>query len=151
MTDIVEPSVRSRMMSRIRGTNTRPELLVRKALFAAGFRFRLHRRDLPGVPDVVLPKRRVVVFVHGCFWHRHEDCRYFKLPSTKISFWRDKLNSNVQRDARNLSALQAAGWRVLTVWECAIRDGETLKNLPQLLAKWVNGSEITGEIRGFSH
>jgi DNA mismatch endonuclease (patch repair protein) len=148
LADIVDGKTRSRMMSGIRGRDTKPEMVVRRALFAAGFRFRLHRRDLPGVPDVVLPGRRVAVFVHGCFWHRHGGCRYAKLPSTRQEFWKAKLEGNAARDACATDALLAAGWRVLVVWECAVRDRETLSALPETLSLWINGTGATGEIRG---
>ena len=148
MADVVSQKVRSRMMSGIRGKNTKPEMAVRKALFASGFRFRLHRRDLPGAPDVVLPGRRVAVFVHGCFWHRHAGCRYAKLPSTRPDFWKAKLEGNAERDRRAIGALSAAGWRVLVVWECAIRDRKTRSGLPGILAAWISEAEAVGEIRG---
>lgn len=108
-------------MSGIRVRDTRPEVIVRKALFAAGYRFRLHRKDLPGTPDIVMPGLRVVIFVHGCFWHSHCGCRFAKVPETRREFWIDKLSKNVQRDLRNREALLSAGWRVLVVWECATR------------------------------
>lgn len=148
MTDTVSPNKRSQMMSGIRGKNTKPELLVRKALFSAGFRFRLHCRKLPGVPDIVLPKHRVAVFVNGCYWHRHDGCKFFKLPSTRVEFWKEKLNGNKKRDLLKSSALQAAGWRVLIIWECAVRDQTILKNLPKLFSDWLNGGNMTGEITG---
>ena len=134
-------------MSGIRSKDTRPEVAVRKALHAAGFRFRLHRRDLPGAPDVVLPGRHVAVFIHGCFWHRHVGCRYAKLPSTRPEFWKAKLEGNAERDGRNAGALRALGWRVLVVWECAVRDRDTLSALPEILSRWILGSGTTGEIR----
>jgi len=148
MADIVAPKIRSRMMSGILGKNTKPEIAVRRALFAAGFRFRLHRRDLPGAPDVVLPGRRVAVFIHGCFWHQHMACRYAKLPSTNPEFWKAKLEGNSIRDRRNVEALLALGWRVLTVWECATRDRDLLPVLPEILTGWIRGAEPIGEIRG---
>ena len=119
-------------MSGIRGKNTKPELLARRALFAAGYRFRLHRRDLPGAPDIVLPGRKVAVFAHGCFWHMHVGCKNAKLPSTRTEFWRGKLEGNVARDRRAIEALLADGWRVLTVWECATRDAICLAALPEV-------------------
>ena len=150
--DVVDQKTRSKMMSGIRGRNTKPEIAVRKALHAAGFRFRLHRRDLPGSPDVVMPGRKVAIFVHGCFWHRHENCRFAKLPSSRADFWRLKLEGNAERDRRNQGALRTAGWRVLTVWECAIRDRKTLATLSQALAEWINSPEPVGEIRdGWPH
>ena len=137
-------------MSGIGGKNTKPELLVRKALFAAGFRFRLHRKDLPGRPDVVLPSRRVVVFVHGCFWHAHQGCRYAKSPATRREFWEAKLASNVERDRRATKALLSAGWRVLVVWECATRSSGVLEKLSELLTRWIEGAELNGELSGMS-
>jgi DNA mismatch endonuclease (patch repair protein) len=136
------------MMSGIRDRNTRPEMAVRRALFAAGFRFRLHRRDLPGAPDVVLPGRKVAVFVHGCFWHMHSKCRYSKLPATRPEFWRAKLGRNVERDKNVVESLLAMGWRVLIVWECAIRNKETLFVLQDNLSYWIRGSDSFGEISG---
>lgn len=145
MTDVVDPATRSRMMSGIGGRNTKPEIVVRKALFAAGFRFRLHRKDLPGRPDVVLPGRRVALFVHGCFWHAHQGCRYARTPASRREFWEAKLAANVERDIRARDALLSAGWRVLVVWECATRSVEIRKSLPELLARWIAGPEVSGE------
>ncbi|SCX93367.1 T/G mismatch-specific endonuclease [Nitrosospira sp. Nsp13] len=135
-------------MSGIRGKDTKPEMVVRRALFAVGFRFRLHRRDLPGMPDVVLPARKVAVFVHGCFWHMHKGCHYARLPSTRVEFWKNKLNGNMARDQLAVEALIARGWRVLVVWECAVRDRETLADLPESLAEWIRGASTTGELCG---
>ena len=146
MTDIVAPSIRSRMMANIKGKNTKPETVVRKALFAAGYRFRLHRKDLPGSPDVVLPGRRVAVFVHGCFWHMHAGCKNAKLPATRPEFWRDKLQGNVDRDARAVEALLLQGWRVLTIWECATRDAALREDLPEILRSWIEGDALRGDI-----
>lgn len=146
MADVVDPATRSRMMSGIGGRNTKPEIVVRKALFAAGFRFRLHRKDLPGRPDVVLPGRRVAVFVHGCFWHAHQGCRYAKTPASRRDFWEAKLAANVERDGRAIVDLLSAGWRVLVVWECATRPVGARDVLPDLLRRWIDGAEINGEI-----
>lgn len=121
MTDIVDAATRSRMMSRIRAQNTRPEIAVRRALHARGFRFRLHDRRLPGRPDIILPKFHATIFVHGCFWHRHEGCKFASTPSTRPEFWEAKFQGNKQRDDRNLEELLSLGWRVATVWECALR------------------------------
>lgn len=121
MTDVVDAATRSRMMAGIQGKNTRPELFLRKALHAMGFRYRLGGEGLPGRPDIVFPKRRVVIFVHGCFWHMHE-CKYFKWPATNPQFWREKLEGNVQRDRRVSVELQSKGWTVLTVWECELKE-----------------------------
>lgn len=117
-------------MSGIGGRNTKPEIAIRKALFAAGLRFRLHRKDLPGCPDIVLPGRRVALFVYGCFWHAHRGCRYAKTPTSRGEFWKTKLAANVERDSRAIEALLNAGWRVLVVWECATRSAELRENLP---------------------
>lgn len=146
MSDIVLPSVRSRMMAGIRGKDTKPEMLVRRSLHAAGYRFRLHRRDLPGAPDIVLPGRKIAIFVHGCFWHRHPGCRYAKLPATRTDFWKDKLDSNVARDGSAVDALTAAGWRVLIVWECSTRDRKLAPRLATLLCEWMESEALTGEI-----
>ena len=120
MADTLTRAERSALMARIRGTDTKPEVFVRSALHRAGFRFRLHGRTLPGRPDIVLPKHRTVVFVHGCFWHRH-GCALSSEPATRRAFWREKFARNVARDKRTAAALRRAGWRVLTVWECSLR------------------------------
>jgi len=113
---------RSRMMRGIRGSNTQPELQVRKALHAHGFRYRLNAKELPGRPDIVLPKWKAVIFVHGCFWHAHQGCRYFRIPATRTEFWEQKLAANAARDVRQIEQLLAMGWRVLVVWECALKN-----------------------------
>jgi DNA mismatch endonuclease (patch repair protein) len=118
MVDTISPEHRSWNMSRIKGTNTKPELIVRSQLHQMGFRFRLHRKDLPGKPDVVLPKLRTVIFVHGCFWHRHKNCKYSYNPKSGRKFWQDKFQENVDRDKRNRKKLSALGWRTFVVWEC---------------------------------
>ncbi len=122
MVDHLSPAQRSANMGRIGGKDTKPELIVRKMLHRLGFRFRLHRKDLPGKPDIVLPKYRTVVFVHGCYWHRHKGCRRgCSVPTTCQAFWLDKFEKTEQRDRRTIAALKAAGWNVLTVWECEIK------------------------------
>ncbi|WP_455975362.1 very short patch repair endonuclease [Methylorubrum populi] len=120
MPDVLTPEQRRLNMSRIRGRDTKPELLLRKNLHAAGFRYRLHARELPGRPDIVFPRFRAVVFVHGCFWHGH-DCPMFKLPATRQEFWSAKIFGNRKRDERKAAELEAGGWRVLTVWECCLK------------------------------
>ncbi len=120
MTDVVDKATRSRMMSGIRSKDTKPELFVRRALHAQGFRYRLGGSGLPGRPDLVFPSRKVVVFIHGCFWHRHE-CRFFKWPANNRDFWFQKINQNADRDRDNLSALEVMGWRAIVVWECELR------------------------------
>ena len=109
-------------MARVAGKNTNPELMVRKAAHSLGYRYRLHRRDLPGSPDLVFPGKKKVIFVHGCFWHRHKACRKATTPRTRRDFWQAKFDANVARDARNVRKLKALGWGVLVLWECAIRD-----------------------------
>ena len=135
--DVVSSVKRSEMMSGIRGRNTRPELQVRAYLHARGLRFRLHRKDLPGRPDVVLPKYRVAVFVHGCFWHRHPGCKFTTEPATREDFWRQKFAANVSRDLRNQEALLQAGWRVLVIWECGLKSKSSLE--PTL--EWIKGGQ----------
>lgn len=130
MTDRISQERRSWNMSRIRGANTKPEILVRSMLHRAGYRFRLHDRKLPGRPDIVLKKYRTVVFVHGCFWHRHEGCPAATTPKTRVEFWNEKFAENVRRDRRNARALAEAGWHVITVWECELKD-----NPSQVLAR----------------
>lgn len=129
MVDVVDVATRSRMMSGIRGANTRPEMIVRRYLHARGLRFRLHVRDLPGRPDIVLPKHRAVVEVRGCFWHQHPGCRYAVLPKSNTRFWRTKLESNVARDKRSSRALRLLGWRVMTIWECSVYKESELASL----------------------
>lgn len=123
MADIVDKATRSRMMAGIGGKNTKPEMVLRRSLHARGFRYRLHVASLPGKPDIVLPKHRAVILVHGCFWHRHPGCRFATTPSTRPDFWSEKFRQNVSRDQRNLAALRNLGWRVATVWECDLRLG----------------------------
>ena len=124
--DVLTPEQRSYCMSRIRGRDTKPELVVRRIVHAMGYRFRLHRRDLPGRPDIVLPRHRKVIEVRGCWWHGHS-CRYGRPKArTNAEFWQEKLTGNVERDKRNVKALRRSGWRVLVVWECQTRDAERL-------------------------
>lgn len=137
MTDIVDQQTRSRMMSGIRGKNTKPELALRRALHARGFRFRLHSGELHGRPDLVLPKYHAVVFVHGCFWHRHTGCRYTTTPSTRPEFWQAKFASNVARDSVVSTTLLEDGWRVATVWECALRKPEQVEVSVEFLSIWL--------------
>jgi DNA mismatch endonuclease (patch repair protein) len=145
--DVVDSATRSRMMSGIRGRNTRPEILIRRLLHANGFRFRLHVRDLPGKPDIVLPKHKAIVLVHGCFWHGH-GCRLFKWPSTRVEFWRTKIECNRANDEKAVATLIAAGWRVAIVWECAIRATRPdYDELMLALVNWLKGDETRLELR----
>jgi DNA mismatch endonuclease (patch repair protein) len=128
MVDSIDPAARSAVMAKVRGKNTRPELIVRKMLFAAGYRYRLHVRKLPGSPDLVFASRKKVIFVHGCFWHRHDHCAAARMPKSRVEFWSDKLNGNKARDARVGQELSQAGWQVLVVWECELCDLATLED-----------------------
>ena len=145
MSDIVSPEKRSMMMAGIRAKDTKPELTVRKALYAAGFRFRLHNKKLPGTPDIVLAKHRVAIFVHGCFWHLHRNCKLSKIPATRTDFWTHKLKANATKDAKATYQLLALGWRVLVVWECHIRSHRGSADLTQELAQWIFGSNSFGQ------
>jgi DNA mismatch endonuclease (patch repair protein) len=121
------PDERRALMGRIKGANTKPELVVRRILHAMGRRFRLHRKDLPGRPDIVLPRFRTAIFVHGCFWHRHSGCRGATTPKTREEFWRSKFEANVARDSASETALAIAGWRVVVIWECETKDAAKLE------------------------
>ena len=127
MADRMSKEARSRVMSRIRKTDTKPELRVRSLLHWMGYRFRLHRRDLPGTPDIVLPKHRAVIFVHGCFWHQHPGCKLAKVPKSRLDYWGPKLRRNVERHERAVSELTARGWRTLTIWECETQQHPRLE------------------------
>jgi len=133
MADVHEPEVRSYNMSRIKGKNTKPEILLRKLLFKHGFRFRIHVKNLPGKPDIVLPKYKTVIFVHGCFWHGHEGCKYFVMPKTRTEFWSKKIHANIQRDQMAESLLKEKGWRIVKVWECDLKSINIEKTLENLL------------------
>lgn len=134
MADIVDPAKRSEMMAGIRSKNTRPELVVRKTLHALGYRYRLHRKDLPGNPDIVLPKWKTVIFVHGCFWHGHADCPLFRSPKSRTEFWEEKITGNRMRDAKTRESLISLGWRVVEVWECSTKGRTALSNKDLRLA-----------------
>ncbi len=127
--DTLTPQQRSERMSRVRGRNTKPELVVRRIAHGLGYRFRLHRRELPGAPDLVFPSRRKVIFVHGCFWHRHPDpaCKLARMPKSRLDFWVTKLENNRNRDEQNVVRLHDLGWETLVIWECQIRDRESLR------------------------
>ena len=120
---------RSRNMSAIKSKNTKPEIAVRKLLHSMGFRFRLHKKDLPGSPDIVLPKYKTVIFVHGCFWHRHENCKYASTPKTRSEFWESKFEGNIKRDKINQTNLIKLGWKIIIVWECELKKTHYLKDL----------------------
>ena len=133
MADIFSPYKRSKIMSKISGKETKPEILVRKFLFANGFRFRKNVKKLPGTPDIVLPKYKTVIFVHGCFWHGHEKCKYSKRPETKKEFWKNKIEGNIKRDRKNINELKKLGWKVITIWQCEIRNKLQQKNKLEII------------------
>lgn len=150
MTDIVDQETRSRMMAGIRGKDTTPELIVRRGLHGAGFRYRLHSRRLPGRPDLVLRRHRALILVNGCFWHGHK-CHLFKWPrGPRAEFWRQKIVGNIQRDRQNYKAYEDSGWRVAVVWECALKGRNRLdsERVIDRLAAWIGGSERFIEISG---
>jgi DNA mismatch endonuclease, patch repair protein len=135
MPDVFSPAKRSVIMSRITGKNTKPEITVRQIVHSLGYRFRLHRKDLPGKPDLVLPRHRKVIFVNGCFWHGHAECRRAKLPSSNIAFWQEKIELNKARDVEVKKRLRLSGWNVLVVWQCEIsRRDHLLRRLGTFLA-----------------
>ncbi len=144
MADIVSIEIRSRMMSSIRARDTKPEMLVRRYLHALGFRYRLSPRELPGRPDLLLPKYRAAIFVHGCFWHGHEECRFATTPSTRTEFWQKKISANKARDAAVVDKLYEMGWRVGVVWECALRSKrqEALAQLAEFIDSGSSRIEI---------
>lgn len=148
MTDVVDKKTRSRMMSGIRGKDTKPELLIRSNLHRKGFRFRLHDNKLAGKPDIVLRKYQAVIFIHGCFWHRHE-CYLFKWPKSRSEFWRKKLNGNFQNDQKVIKTLEESGWRICIVWECAVKGAsKDIDSVVNRIARWIVGENKKLEISG---
>lgn len=145
----MDPETRSRLMSGVRSKNTQPEIKVRKALHAAGFRYRLHVSSLPGKPDMVFPSRKAVIFVNGCFWHGH-NCSLFKQPSTRTEFWANKIRQNQNRDTNNRKRLTELGWRHLTIWECSFRGRDSIgfDEVAYETIAWLNGNRKATEIRG---
>ena len=142
--DTLTPKKRSWNMSRIRGKDTRPEKKIRSLLHAKGYRFKLSDKILPGRPDIVLPKYRAVIFVHGCLWHRHHDCKYAYTPKSRIEFWKEKFAKNVKRDKKNLSLLQRAGWLTIAVWECEIKKNteDVLNRVSEILQQQLKMREV---------
>jgi DNA mismatch endonuclease (patch repair protein) len=124
-------------MSRIKGKDTKPEMLVRRFLFAKGFRYKLHDKKLPGKPDIVLPKYKTVIFVHGCFWHGHKNCRYFTIPKTRTQWWTDKINRNIELDKLHSTALKKAGWKIITIWGCELKPDKAEHTLLKLIQSLV--------------
>ena len=137
MSEASIPPERSALMARVRQKDTEPELAVRRCLHGLGYRFRLHRTDLPGTPDIVLPKYRKAIFVHGCFWHRHSGCKKTTTPKTRVEFWTDKFRANVQRDENNMRNLRRAGWEPIVVWECEANDPQRLIERLKILLRRV--------------
>lgn len=148
MADIVDKQTRSRMMSGIRGKDTKPEMALRRALHVRGFRYRLHVNDLPGRPDLILPKYRAAIFVNGCFWHRHVGCRYATTPATRPEFWQAKFKANVARDDAVRAMLVEAGWRIAVAWECALRNFLSIELAADELAIWLKGEADTFMVGG---
>ncbi len=149
MPDIVDRETRSRMMSGIRSTDTKPERIIRRALHQLGLRYRLHSKSAPGKPDMLFKSHNAVVFVHGCFWHGH-DCPYFRMPGTRTDFWKSKIAANRERDARVTRDLTVAGWRQLIIWECAIRGKkpEDVKRVVSRAERWIRSRKPNTVIRG---
>ena len=135
MADVHDPSTRNYNMSRIRSKDTKPEMLVRKFLHSNGFRYRLHDKKLPGKPDLVLRKHNTVIFVHGCFWHGHENCKYFSIPKTRTEWWRNKINRNKQKDRENQADLIERGWKLIVIYECGLKKDRIRETLEQVIAK----------------
>jgi DNA mismatch endonuclease (patch repair protein) len=133
MADVHDKATRSYNMSQIKGKNTKPEMIVRRFLHANGFRYRLHVKDLPGKPDIVLPKYKTVIFVNGCFWHGHEGCKYYVVPKTRTEWWLEKINRNIANDQKAYKALKEIGWKIIEVWECELKPIEIEKKLGALL------------------
>ena len=145
MADVHSPETRSYNMSKIHGKDTKPEEKVRKYLFSQGFRYRKNDKRLPGKPDIVLPKYRTIIFVNGCFWHKHEGCKYFDWPKSNEDFWRTKINSNVQRDAKIEKQLVDSGWKVLVVWECELKNSFFFQRMDSLVEEIIGGNTNSEE------
>lgn len=141
MADVHSKEVRSYNMSKIRGKDTKPEILVRKFLFSNGLRYRLHDKKLPGKPDLVFPKHRKVIFINGCFWHGHEGCKYFVVPKTRTDWWLDKINTNKRKDVESTAGLQHQKWEVITVWECDLKAPKREQTLKSILEEFKNTNE----------
>ncbi|MDV7491101.1 DNA mismatch endonuclease Vsr [Acinetobacter baumannii] len=147
MIDIVDTSTRSRIMASIKGRDTKPEILIRKLLHKRGFRFRLHVKELPGKPDVVLKKYKAVIFINGCFWHGHKNCHLFKLPATRTDFWEEKINKNQLNDTKTIKLLLDNDWRVCVVWECSVRGAKKDLNMViNSISNWLLSDSVFTEI-----
>jgi DNA mismatch endonuclease, patch repair protein len=150
MTDIVSPETRSRMMSGIKGRDTQPEIQIRKILSVVGYRYRIGNKKLPGKPDITLAKYKAVIFVEGCFWHGHEDCALFRIPKSRVEFWKKKIAGNILRDRKNRRLLSKDGWRICTVWECALKGKDKLdtEKVERSIIEWILNGKKTKNIRG---
>jgi DNA mismatch endonuclease (patch repair protein) len=135
MADVHTKEKRSYNMSRIRSKDTKPELLVRKHLFASGFRYRLHDKKLPGKPDIILPKYNTIILIHGCFWHSHQNCRYAVMPKSNVDYWSDKISKNLNRDTQTIKQLTNLGWKLILVWECELKRQKIDKTLTQIITR----------------
>ena len=135
MADVHSKEIRSYNMSQIKGRNTKPEMLVRKFLHAQGFRYKLHDKTLPGKPDIVLPKYKTVIFIHGCFWHGHKECKYYIVPKTRTEWWLQKINGNIANDEKAVKALKKNGWKIITIWECDLKPAKVEKTLKAISKK----------------
>lgn len=147
--DIVSREKRSSMMSGIRSKDTKPEMIIRKALYARGYRYRLHSSKVQGKPDIIMRKYNAVIFIHGCFWHGH-DCKLFRLPKTRTAFWENKIGTNQKRDREVISTLQKEGWRIAVIWECAMRGKGKMdfENMMDILTEWIESDSKKLELRG---
>lgn len=148
MADVMTPKQRSRCMAAVKGKDTKPEMIVRKYLFSRGLRFRVQVRKLPGTPDIVLPKYKTAIFVNGCFWHGHEDCKYFRLPKSNVEFWKEKIGRNIERDRESMQALLDLGWKIIRVWECELRNKANREDTLNKIYKSItspNGSSYSFE------
>ncbi|EJF72360.1 very short patch repair endonuclease [Pseudomonas sp. Ag1] len=145
--DVITQEQRSQNMSRIKGKNTKPEMIVRSACHDLGLRYRLHRKDLPGTPDLVFPKHRLCLFVHGCFWHRHPGCKYAYTPKSRLDFWLPKLAKNVERDMKAKRALEVSGWRVSIIWECQTKNRDTLRaEIQKMINPEIDSQHVSTEM-----
>lgn len=138
MADVHSKETRSYNMSKIKGKDTKPEMLVRKFLFANGFRYRLHDKKLPGKPDIVLPKYKTLIFVNGCFWHGHQDCKYFVIPKTRTEWWLNKINTTIANDKKVVESLRNDGWKTIVIWECELKKEKSENTLSELIKKIIN-------------
>ena len=145
MIDVHTPAIRSYNMSKIKGKDTKPELLVRKYLFSRGFRYRKYDSKLPGKPDITLKKYKTIIFVHGCFWHGHNGCKYFKIPKTRTKWWKNKIEKNIQRDRHNIDKLEKNSWNVLTVWECELVAEKKQKTFEKIVKELERNNENTSD------